>query len=107
MAEIPSVNDANFKSEVLESKTPVLVDFWATWCAPCKQMSEILDKLVGAYKDKVKFVKLNVDECTSTAAQYGITAIPTLVIFKNGKEAERMVGVVAKDKLEGKLKALV
>lgn len=107
MAEIPSVNDANFKSEVLESKTPVLVDFWATWCAPCKQMSEILDKLVGAYKDKVKFVKLNVDECTSTAAQYGITAIPTLVIFKGGKEAERMVGVVAKDKLEGKLKALV
>ena len=107
MAEIPSVNDANFKSEVLESKTPVLVDFWATWCAPCKQMSEILDKLVGAYKGKVKFVKLNVDECTSTAAQYGITAIPTLVIFKSGKEAERMVGVVAKDKLEGKLKAIV
>lgn len=107
MAEIPSVNDNNFKAEVLESDTPVLVDFWATWCAPCKQMSEILGEFAGSCGDKVKVVKLNVDECTSTAAQYGVTAIPTLILFKGGKEAERMVGVVTKDKLEEKVKAVV
>lgn len=107
MAEVPSVNDSNFKGDVLESSTPVLVDFWATWCAPCKQMSEILDGVIGDYEGKVKIVKLNVDEATSTAAQYGITAIPTLIIFKEGKEAARMVGVVPRDKLEEKLKTVV
>ena len=106
MAEIPGVTDANFKAEVLESPTPVLVDFWATWCAPCKQMAEILDGLVEIYKGKVKMVKLNVDEGTKVAAQYGITAIPTLIFFKGGKEAGRMVGVVSRQKLEEKLKGL-
>ncbi len=107
MAEVPSVNDDNFKGEVLESATPVLVDFWATWCAPCKQMSEILGEFAASCGDKIKVVKLNVDDCPNTATQYGVTAIPTLVIFKDGKEAERMVGVVSKDKLEDKLKAVV
>ena len=107
MAEVLSVNDANFKAEVLESLTPVLVDFWATWCAPCKQMSEIIDSVAPAYKGKVKVLKLNVDEATNIAAQYGITAVPTLILFKRGKEAKRMVGVVSKQKLEDGLKGII
>jgi thioredoxin 1 len=107
MVEVLSVNDANFKGEVLESPTPVLVDFWATWCAPCKQMSEIIDSVAPAYKGKVKVVKLNVDEGTNIAAQYGITAVPTLILFKGGKEVKRMVGVVSKQKLEDGLKGIV
>ena len=97
------VNGNNFKQEVLESSIPVLVDFWASWCMPCRMLEPIIEKLAEENQGKLKVCKLNTDENQNISAQYGIQGIPTLIIFKEGKEVGRTVGVMSKEKLQEKL----
>ena len=97
------VNGNNFQREVLESSVPVLVDFWAPWCMPCRMLAPIIEKLAEENKGKLKVCKLNTDENQNIAAQHGIQGIPTLIVFKEGKEVGRTVGVMSKEKLQEKL----
>ncbi|MAF13757.1 MAG: thioredoxin [Parcubacteria group bacterium] len=98
------LTDENFDNEVLSSKVPVLVDFWAPWCGPCKMQSPILEQLADDYKDKkVKIAKLNVDEASRSASKYQVMSIPTLILFKDGKPVDQMIGVQDKDALIEKL----
>jgi thioredoxin 1 len=99
MANINEVSDANFKSEVLESQVPVLVDFWAPWCGPCRAIAPVLEELAGEYAGRAKIVKINVDDHQAAASQYGVRSIPNLIVFKNGQVAQQIVGAVAKTKL--------
>jgi thioredoxin 1 len=94
------VSDATFESDVLNSSTPVVVDFWAEWCGPCRMIAPALEEISGMLGNKVKIVKLNVDENPATASKYGIMSIPTLMLFKNGQLASRQVGAAPKQKLE-------
>src|SRR3569833_580649 len=96
---ITHVNDDAFQAEVLESDIPVLLDFWAEWCGPCKSIAPVLDELAGEYEGKLKVVKINIDENQQTPRQYGIRGIPTLMIFKDGKVAGTQVGAVGKSQL--------
>ncbi|RJR31146.1 thioredoxin [Candidatus Parcubacteria bacterium] len=103
-----TLNDKNFKKEVLESNVPVLVDFWASWCGPCKLQGPIIDDLAKEYSgDNVKIGKLNVEENSQTASQFQIMSIPTLIIFSNGKPADVMVGVQEIELLKNKLDKLL
>ena len=97
------VNGNNFQGEVLESSIPVLVDFWASWCMPCRMLAPTIEKLAEENQGKLKVCKLNTDENQNIAAQYGIQGIPTLIIFKEGKEVGRTVGAMSKEKLQEKL----
>ncbi|MBZ0146058.1 MAG: thioredoxin [Pseudorhodoplanes sp.] len=97
---VEKVSDATFENEVLKASGPVVVDFWAEWCGPCRMIGPALDEISSVLGDKVKIVKLNVDESPNTAAKYGIMSIPTLMIFKNGEMASRQVGAAPKQKLE-------
>jgi len=94
------INDSNFKSEVTDSAMPVLVDFWAPWCGPCRMITPILEELAKEYDGKVKVVKINVDDSPNTAGEYGIRSIPTLILFKDGKVFEQTVGAQSKENLK-------
>jgi thioredoxin 1 len=98
--------DADFKQAVLESAEPVIVDFWAEWCGPCKAMAPTLDELADDNDGKVKIGKLNVDENNGTAMNYGIRGIPTLLFFKNGEVVDQVVGVAPKDAIQQKIDAI-
>lgn len=98
------VNDANFKKEVLESDLPVLVDFWASWCAPCLIVAPVVEEIAKEYEGKLRVCKLNVDEAPKTASEYGVMSIPTLAIFKDGKLVDNIIGAVPKTAVEEKIK---
>ena len=104
---VDKVSDQNFDAEVLKAAGPVVVDFWAEWCGPCRMIAPALEEIAGALGSKVKIVKLNVDENPATASKYGIMSIPTLMIFKNGELASRQVGAAPKQKLEQWITATV
>lgn len=97
---VGKVSDTDFDSQVLKATGPVVVDFWAEWCGPCRQIGPALEEIAGSLNGKVKIVKLNVDENPSTASKYGVMSIPTLMLFKNGEMASRQVGAAPKQKLE-------
>jgi len=101
------VTDASFAREVLAADTSILVDCWAPWCAPCLQLSPIIEELAADYANAVKVAKLNVDENPATAAQYGIRSIPTMLLFKDGKLVQRLVGALPKDEIEKNLMSIM
>jgi thioredoxin 1 len=105
MSAIESVTDKSFKADVLESEVPVLVDFWAPWCGPCRMVAPVVEEIALEYKDQIKVVKLNTDENSETASQYGIRSIPTLMIFKEGQKVVEgtVVGAVPKSTLANTL----
>ncbi len=100
---VTEVSDATFDQEVLKSEQPVLVDFWATWCGPCKAIAGNVDAIAGKFAGKLKVVKVNVDQNGATPSRYGIRGIPALLFFKGGKVADQIVGYVAQDVIEEKV----
>lgn len=101
------VSDATFEQEVLQSEQPVLVDFWAVWCGPCKAIGPIVDSIAASYAGKLKVAKVNVDENGAAPSRYGIRGIPTLLFFKGGKVADQVVGYVPQEVIEEKVKRLL
>ena len=108
MAEgVLEVDDSSFDTEILQSDIPVLVDFWAPWCGPCKAIAPTVEALAKEFGDKIKFAKCNVDDNPVTPGKYGIRAIPTLIFFNNGEIADQITGMVAKAKLEDAINKLI
>ena len=107
MAHPITVTDANFKAEVLESEVPVLVDFWASWCAPCKMIAPIVEELADEFDGQVKVAKVDIDANPVSPGQYGVMSIPTLMVFKGGKPEKRIVGYKPKASLKSDLQAVL
>jgi len=107
MAEPLKVDDTSFKSVVIEAKVPILVDFWAPWCAPCRSIAPVVDELAGEYAGRVGFAKVNVDENPKVATDYGVRSIPTLLIFKDGKPVAQIVGMRPKAELKKQLDSVL
>ena len=103
MSKPTPVTDASFEQDVIQSNTPVLVDFWAAWCGPCRSLAPVLEEIAAEYSEKLKIVKLDVDENGDTAASLQITSIPTLVLYKSGQPVERIVGFQPKQRLMSKI----
>ena len=97
--QVKHITDSSFEQDVLKSSKPVLVDFWAEWCAPCRMIGPIIDQIAYDFASSATVVKLNVDDNTATAQRYGIKGIPTLILFNEGKEVERLVGATGKDSI--------
>ncbi|MCK5783293.1 MAG: thioredoxin [Desulfobacterales bacterium] len=104
---IIDIEDSSFEAEVLQAVTPVLVDFWAPWCGPCRAMAPILEELAETYGNKIKIAKCNVDDNPVTPGKFEIRSIPTLIFFKNGDVAEQIIGIVAKSKLEESINTIL
>ena len=103
---LQDVSDANFQAEVIESETPVLVDFWAPWCGPCRVVAPVLEEIAGE-RENLRIVKLNVDDNQQTAAAFDVLSIPTMILFKNGQVAKKIVGAYPKRKLEAELEPVL
>lgn len=98
-AHVKSVTDLNFEAEVLQSNKPVLVDFWAEWCGPCRALGPIFEEVAGSHHEQVHFVKINIDESPNTPSKYGVMSIPTLILFKNGQVEAMKMGLLSKSQL--------
>ena len=107
MANYVELNDSNFEEEVLKSEIPVMVDFWAEWCAPCRIIAPVVEELAQEYEGKIKVGKMDVDQNSQTSMSYGIRSIPTLLFFKDGKPVDQLLGAVPKGQIEDKLTAIV
>ena len=107
MSDPITLTDDNFDNEVVKSDQPVLVDFWASWCGPCRMVAPIVEELVSEYDGRAKVGKLDVDAAQKTAGEYGIRSIPTLLIFKDGKVADQVIGAVKKDEITVKLDEVI
>ena len=104
---VQEITDAGFEKEVLKSDKPVLVDFWAAWCGPCKMLSPIVEEVAGKYQNQFKFCKVNVDENPQQAANFQIMSIPTMIFFKGGEPVDKVIGLISKDEIVKRLQGIL